>query len=200
MAHRKLLANRLVTLLVVCAVYVNRAMRFRRSALQRDQQAAAASSARSGSKTARAKKPRSNSTACPNAALLGAYTAGFMKNYPFIKAEFWRGSGNKLVFRTLDRASHGPVGYRRGVGRHGKRHDAQARGHLGALSFAGIGEFRQGVHRQGRLLACRQFGRVDDRLQYQAGAKRRCAERLRRSFRSEVERQSFHRHGTRARR
>jgi len=36
-----------------------------------------------------------------NAALLGAYTAGFMKRYPFIKAEFWRGSGNKLVFRTL---------------------------------------------------------------------------------------------------
>jgi iron(III) transport system substrate-binding protein len=36
-----------------------------------------------------------------NAELLGAYTAGFMKRYPFIKAEFWRGSGNKLVFRTL---------------------------------------------------------------------------------------------------
>jgi iron(III) transport system substrate-binding protein len=36
-----------------------------------------------------------------NADLLGAYTAGFMKRYPFIKAEFWRGSGNKLVFRTL---------------------------------------------------------------------------------------------------
>jgi iron(III) transport system substrate-binding protein len=36
-----------------------------------------------------------------NAALLSAYTTGFMKRYPFIKAEFWRGSGNKLVFRTL---------------------------------------------------------------------------------------------------
>lgn len=36
-----------------------------------------------------------------NAALLGAYTDGFMKRYPFIKAEFWRGSGNKLVFRTM---------------------------------------------------------------------------------------------------
>jgi iron(III) transport system substrate-binding protein len=36
-----------------------------------------------------------------NAALLGAYTAGFMKRYPFIRAEYWRGSGNKLVFRTL---------------------------------------------------------------------------------------------------
>ena len=35
------------------------------------------------------------------ASLLGAYTAGFMKRYPFIKAEYWRGSGNKLVFRTL---------------------------------------------------------------------------------------------------
>ena len=36
-----------------------------------------------------------------NAELLGGYAAGFMKRYPFIKAEFWRGSGNKLVFRTL---------------------------------------------------------------------------------------------------
>jgi iron(III) transport system substrate-binding protein len=35
------------------------------------------------------------------ASLLNAYTVGFMKKYPFIKAEFWRGSGNKLVFRTL---------------------------------------------------------------------------------------------------
>ena len=35
------------------------------------------------------------------ASLLDAYTRGFMKKYPFIKAEFWRGSGNKLVFRTL---------------------------------------------------------------------------------------------------
>ena len=36
-----------------------------------------------------------------NAALLSAYANGFMKKYPFIKAEFWRGSGNKLVFRTM---------------------------------------------------------------------------------------------------
>ena len=36
-----------------------------------------------------------------NAALLEAYSRGFMKKYPFIKAEYWRGSGNKLVFRTL---------------------------------------------------------------------------------------------------
>ena len=36
-----------------------------------------------------------------NAELLAVYTNGFMKRYPFIKAEYWRGSGNKLVFRTL---------------------------------------------------------------------------------------------------
>ena len=36
-----------------------------------------------------------------NASLLSAYSNGFMKRYPFVKAEFWRGSGNKLVFRTL---------------------------------------------------------------------------------------------------
>jgi iron(III) transport system substrate-binding protein len=36
-----------------------------------------------------------------NAALLNAYATGFMKKYPFIKTEFWRGSGNKLVFRVM---------------------------------------------------------------------------------------------------
>ena len=36
-----------------------------------------------------------------NAALLDAYSRGFMQRYPFIKSEFWRGSGNKLVFRAL---------------------------------------------------------------------------------------------------
>lgn len=36
-----------------------------------------------------------------NAELLSGYANGFMKRYPFMKAEFWRGSGNKLVFRTL---------------------------------------------------------------------------------------------------
>lgn len=36
-----------------------------------------------------------------NATLLNAFTKGFMKKYPFINAEFWRGSGNKLVFRAL---------------------------------------------------------------------------------------------------
>jgi len=35
------------------------------------------------------------------ATLLDAYARGFMKKYPFVKAEFWRGSGNKLVFRVL---------------------------------------------------------------------------------------------------
>ncbi len=44
-----------------------------------------------------------------NAAVLGAYTAGFMKRYPFIKTEFWRGSGNKLVFRTLTEHRPGAV-------------------------------------------------------------------------------------------
>lgn len=36
-----------------------------------------------------------------NAVLLRSYTTGFMKKYPFIKAESWRGSGAKLVVRTL---------------------------------------------------------------------------------------------------
>ncbi len=35
-----------------------------------------------------------------NAVLLRSYTKAFMKRYPFVKAEYWRGSGSKLVFRT----------------------------------------------------------------------------------------------------
>ena len=33
--------------------------------------------------------------------LVGAYIKGFMNKYPFIKADFYRGSGNQLVVRTL---------------------------------------------------------------------------------------------------
>jgi iron(III) transport system substrate-binding protein len=36
-----------------------------------------------------------------NAELIGAYVKAFMNKYPFIKAEYWRGSGNQLVFRTF---------------------------------------------------------------------------------------------------
>ena len=35
------------------------------------------------------------------AELAGAYTKGFMNRYPFIKADFYRGSGNQLVVRTM---------------------------------------------------------------------------------------------------
>ena len=40
-----------------------------------------------------------------NAELIGAYIKGFMNRYPFIKAEFYRGSGNQLVVRTMLLAS-----------------------------------------------------------------------------------------------
>jgi iron(III) transport system substrate-binding protein len=33
--------------------------------------------------------------------LISGYIKGFASRYPFIKAEFWRGSGNKLVVRTM---------------------------------------------------------------------------------------------------
>ncbi len=36
-----------------------------------------------------------------NAELISAYIKAFTNKYPFIKADFWRGSGNQLVFRTL---------------------------------------------------------------------------------------------------
>jgi iron(III) transport system substrate-binding protein len=36
-----------------------------------------------------------------NADLIGAFTKAFTNRYPFVKAEFWRGSGNQLVFRTM---------------------------------------------------------------------------------------------------
>jgi iron(III) transport system substrate-binding protein len=36
-----------------------------------------------------------------NAELVGAYVKGFTNRYPFIKSEFYRGSGNQLVVRTM---------------------------------------------------------------------------------------------------
>src|SRR5512139_337823 len=36
-----------------------------------------------------------------NADLIGAYVKGFTIRYPFIKGDFYRGSGNQLVVRTM---------------------------------------------------------------------------------------------------
>ena len=36
-----------------------------------------------------------------NADLIGAYVKGFTARYPFINGEFYRGSGNQLVVRTM---------------------------------------------------------------------------------------------------
>jgi iron(III) transport system substrate-binding protein len=36
-----------------------------------------------------------------NAELVGAYVKGFITRYPFIKGDFYRGSGNQLVVRTM---------------------------------------------------------------------------------------------------
>jgi iron(III) transport system substrate-binding protein len=36
-----------------------------------------------------------------NAELINALVKGFVGKYPFIKADYWRGSGNQLVFRTF---------------------------------------------------------------------------------------------------
>lgn len=36
-----------------------------------------------------------------NAELVNAYVKGFMSRYPFIKGDFYRGSGNQLVVRTM---------------------------------------------------------------------------------------------------
>ncbi len=36
-----------------------------------------------------------------NAELIGAYVKGFTTRYPFIKGDFYRGSGNQLVVRTM---------------------------------------------------------------------------------------------------
>src|SRR5215470_14831131 len=36
-----------------------------------------------------------------NAELISAHIKGFTNRYPFVKAEYWRGSGNQLVVRTL---------------------------------------------------------------------------------------------------
>src|SRR5436190_16304753 len=36
-----------------------------------------------------------------DAELINAFVKAFIHRYPFIKADYWRGSGNQLVFRTF---------------------------------------------------------------------------------------------------
>ncbi len=101
MATRKFLTSAVAVLYHYLCDVLNRAVRVDRSALTTRSTSCRRSSARSGSKTAHAKRANLSFMASPPPLCLSAYTAGFMKKYPFIKAEFWRGSGNKLVFRTL---------------------------------------------------------------------------------------------------
>ena len=69
-----------------------------------------------------------------------------MKRYPFIKAEFWRGSGNKLVFRTLTEHRAGQLDTDAVLVGTENVMTLKRLGYLGALSFARVGKFRQRVH------------------------------------------------------
>ena len=100
MASRKLLVNAVTALLVVCAL-CSTAQSASVEALYNEIKKLPAPQRQKRLEDGARKEGGFKFYGVSNAALLGAYTAGFMKRYPFIKAEFWRGSGNKLVFRTL---------------------------------------------------------------------------------------------------
>ncbi len=100
MASKKLLANAIIVLLVVCAM-VSVAQSGSVEALYNEINKLPAQQRQKRLEDGARKEGAFKFYGISNAALLDAYTRGFMKRYPFIKAEFWRGSGNKLVFRTL---------------------------------------------------------------------------------------------------
>lgn len=100
MASKKLLANTVTSLLVVCAVF-STAQSASLEALYNEINKLPAQQRQKRLEDGARKEGAFKFYGISNAALLDAYTRGFMKRYPFIKAEFWRGSGNKLVFRTL---------------------------------------------------------------------------------------------------
>jgi len=100
MAYRKLLANAIYFLLVICAV-TSTAQSASVETLYNEIDKLPPPQRQKRLEDGARKEGAFKFYGVPNAALLSAYTIGFMKRYPFIKAEFWRGSGNKLVFRTL---------------------------------------------------------------------------------------------------
>ncbi|MEO6163781.1 MAG: hypothetical protein ABIP88_06565, partial [Candidatus Binatia bacterium] len=100
MASKKFIAHSLASLLVVCAMFAA-AHGASVEALYSEINKLAPAQRQKRLEDGARKEGGFKFYGISNAALLGAYTAGFMKRYPFIKAEYWRGSGNKLVFRTL---------------------------------------------------------------------------------------------------
>ena len=100
MAFRKLLVNGVAALLLVCALF-SAAQSASIEALYSEINKLPAQARQKRLEDGARKEGAFKFYGISNAALLDAYTRGFMKRYPFIKAEFWRGSGNKLVFRTL---------------------------------------------------------------------------------------------------
>ncbi len=100
MASKKLIAHSVTSLFVVCAMF-SAAQAASVEALYSEINKLPAAQRQKRLEDGARKEGAFKFYGISNAALLGAYTAGFMKKYPFIKADFWRGSGNKLVFRAL---------------------------------------------------------------------------------------------------
>ena len=100
MAPRKFIAHSVTSLLVVCALF-SAAQAASVEALYSEINKLPAAQRQKRLEDGARKEGAFKFYGVSNAALLSAYIDGFMKRYPFIKAEFWRGSGNKLVFRTL---------------------------------------------------------------------------------------------------
>lgn len=101
MAYKKLLASGVVTLVVVCALWSSAESASTVEALYSEINELPAAQRQKRLEDGARKEGVFKFYGVSNAALLGAYSNGFMKRYPFIKAEYWRGSGNKLVFRAL---------------------------------------------------------------------------------------------------
>ena len=100
MAYRKLLANAIYSVLVICAV-TSTAQSASVETLYNEINKLPPPQRQKRLEDGARKEGVFKFYGVSNAELLSGYANGFMKRYPFMKAEFWRGSGNKLVFRTL---------------------------------------------------------------------------------------------------
>jgi hypothetical protein len=103
-----------------------------------------------------------------NAELVAAYIKGFTTRYPFIKGDFYRGSGNQLVVRTMMEHRSGRLSA-----------DVISVGTENVMALKRSGIWVRYHTPEAPNYSRRQSGIGDHRLQYSTGEERRRAERLR---------------------
>ena len=86
--------------------------------------------------------------------LIAAYIKGFTTRYPFIKGDFYRGSGNQLVVRTMMEFKTGRLAAEAGAALEARGYHAQATPQEGSLALFHMNAGRQPIkpHQAGFLV------------------------------------------------